>query len=610
MKKLIMSVILFTTLPLWAQHKMQVWQEGTSVEYSTTSIDSITFLSATPLPTPPQRYQHGVLPTVFKVSDSTYIQFSQGNLQYNAGNGRIHVCADYSLQQGTWRFAPNQYDYIGEGNLLMAKDYNGWTDLFGWGTSGWNSGAICYEPWSVSPEGTEYAPNRDSANPLAQQYAFADWGVYNAIYNGGDKPHIWRTLSAEEWKYLLTHCRWTMARIQVNEDTGNTILGLMLLPMNFVCPATLSVTEISTENQTSFEWDFATDSYIGNVYTEAQFALLEDAGAVFLPCAGSRWETRTINTLGTSGLYWSSSVSGIPSAAAVAATLVLFSGTSVHAADGGYRRSFGRSVRLVRDTVGYVPDTTIQPDVHTDAFSVSADKQVRFSQGNLQYTQSTDTWSFAEHQYDMIGDANIIAQEGYGNNILADKIDLFGWSGSTGSAKWGVSNSTDVADYGGEFMDWGLNIGDGNTWYTLSREEWNYLCNIRTDADKLMGVARINLNADGSEYANGIILLPDNWVCPTGMVFKPGFRGDYTTCQTFTLPNWQELEAAGAIFLPATGCRLGNNVLYVQEGGYYWSATPNESSGADDFRFWSNTTNCSSVGRDLGQAVRLVQDVK
>ncbi|MDY4149904.1 MAG: hypothetical protein SOY26_09245 [Paludibacteraceae bacterium] len=29
--------------------------------------------------------------------------------------------------------------------------------------------------------------------------------------------------------------------------------------------------------------------------------------------------------------------------------------------------------------------------------SVAADKQVYFSQGNLQYTQSTATWAFAEH---------------------------------------------------------------------------------------------------------------------------------------------------------------------------------------------------------------------
>ena len=47
------------------------------------------------------------------------------------------------------------------------------------------------------------------------------------------------------------------------------------------------------------------------------------------------------------------------------------------------------------------------PSQGIGVFSVSADKQVTFSKGNLQYTQSTDTWSFAENQYDIIGEENI-----------------------------------------------------------------------------------------------------------------------------------------------------------------------------------------------------------
>ena len=37
-------------------------------------------------------------------------------------------------------------------------------------------------------------------------------------------------------------------------------------------------------------------------------------------------------------------------------------------------------------------------------FSVSATKVVCFSQGNLQYKASTNTWRFAEEQYDFVGD--------------------------------------------------------------------------------------------------------------------------------------------------------------------------------------------------------------
>ena len=113
-------------------------------------------------------------------------------------------------------------------------------------------------------------------------------------------------------------------------------------------------------------------------------------------------------------------------------------------------------------------------------FSVSADKQVTFSKGNLQYTQSTDTWSFADNQYDYLGEANIAIDA----DVLADKVDLFGWS--TSATNFGVSTSTDWENgYSGSFIDWGTNkIGNDapNTWRTLTRDEWEYLLNNRPNA--------------------------------------------------------------------------------------------------------------------------------
>ena len=281
--------------------------------------------------------------------------------------------------------------------------------------------------------------------------------------------------------------------------------------------------------------------------------------------------------------------------------------------------------QIVKDTVyiQYCPDTVSDKPL-SGAFSVSATKQVRFSKGNLQYTQSTQTWSFAEHQYDMLGTDNVDGgtvqiNSDYGyyykdGNTLADKIDLFGWSGSTGSAKWGIGTSTSNSDYSGDFVDWGTNIGDGKTWYTLSYAEWNYLRYSRTNASNLVGVARINLNADGTEYANGLVLLPDNWTCPAGVTFKSGFASKYSVqayadYQTFTVSDWQKLEAAGAVFLPASGLRYGSNVYYVQSYGIYWSATPIDSDYAHGFFFTSYDTLSGDFNRYNEQAVRLVQDL-
>ena len=285
--------------------------------------------------------------------------------------------------------------------------------------------------------------------------------------------------------------------------------------------------------------------------------------------------------------------------------------------------------QIVKDTVyiQYCPDTVSDKPL-SGAFSVSATKQVRFSRGNLQYTQSTQTWSFAEHQYDMLGTDNVDGgtvqiNSDYGyyykdGNTLADKIDLFGWSGSTGSAKWGISTSQSNSDYSGDFVDWGTNtIGTDapNTWRTLTYDEWSYLRYTRTNADNLVGVARINLNADGTEYANGLVLLPDNWTCPAGVTFKSGFASKYSVqayanYQTFTVSDWQKLEAAGAVFLPASGYRYGSNVYNVQYTGSSWSATPNDSDSANVFYFDSYGASTGNYwSRNYGRAVRLVQDL-
>ncbi len=265
------------------------------------------------------------------------------------------------------------------------------------------------------------------------------------------------------------------------------------------------------------------------------------------------------------------------------------------------------------DSISFTrPISTATTPTLSGAFSVADGKQIAFSRGNLQYTQSTATWAFAEHQYDMIGLANV------SGSALADKIDLFGWSGDNETAKWGISTSMYYSDYLGDFVDWGKNIGDGTTYRTLTYDEWYYLRYTRTNADNLIGVARINLNSDGSQYANGLILLPDSWTAPADVTFKSGIASErsveaYATYQTFTLAEWQKLESAGAVFFPASGLRRGSSmVVYVQDIGGYWSATAYDSNYAYclDFGAGTNGSNYDRDCRYYGRAVRLVQDVK
>ena len=258
----------------------------------------------------------------------------------------------------------------------------------------------------------------------------------------------------------------------------------------------------------------------------------------------------------------------------------------------------------------------IAPEV-IGVFSVSETKQVTFSPGNLQYTQSTNTWSFAEKQYDYIGTDNVTGgslstDATYGDSkigtALADKVDLFGWSTST--TNFGVSTSTSSSDYSGSFVDWGTNkIGNDapNTWRTLTYGEWYYLLNNRNNASSLCGVAQVN-------GVNGLIFLPDNWTCPAGVTFKSGFHSSYgvdyyAAYQTFTAEQWAKLESAGAIFLPAAGSRCGSDVYSVQYGGYYWSATEYGNYDAGYLYFYSGGAYMSGLNRYYGHSVRLVKDL-
>ena len=279
-------------------------------------------------------------------------------------------------------------------------------------------------------------------------------------------------------------------------------------------------------------------------------------------------------------------------------------------------------IKVVHDTM-FIQDTIIQtqvvhdtmyvetdcgdvgtPSVSVAAFSVSKTRQVTFSPGNLQYTRSTETWSFAKNQWECIGYKNVSNDALTGRIDLAGRIDLFGWS--TSATYFGVSTSTERADYSGPFVDWGTNkIGNDapNTWRTLTIYEWKYLFNDRNYAASLWGIAEVN----GCE---GCILLPDTWVCPDGVTFKSGFHShNYAVPQTFTADQWSKLEAAGAVFLPAASYRSGLDVMNrVYYDGYYWSATESPSDNAIHFQS-SGEAYYGEYDRYYGYSVRLVKDL-
>ncbi len=235
-------------------------------------------------------------------------------------------------------------------------------------------------------------------------------------------------------------------------------------------------------------------------------------------------------------------------------------------------------------------------------FTVSSDKKVRFSKGNLQYQPSTRTWRFAEQQWETIGVVNDIYQTqrqrtGFSmsqymdfdivpTSLCPNKInhelwlDLF-WFGSSGKNNFYPEEKCDEVkmikpdkdtDY-----DWGRYcsiINGGNKaglWRTLTAEEWNYLFNERANAKKLFGFIIL-------EGIKGLVLLPDNYInvindeelYPTrdsslskkGNNYYNKNKNNFDSAKEVSLANWVKMQEAGAIFLPNVELWLVEEIRY------------------------------------------------
>ena len=117
----------------------------------------------------------GALRGRFAISATDTVAFSRGNLQYQPSTT-------------TWRFAYNQWDFVGNGELGTVYEdgvksnnelfytytyaygykYKGWMDLFGWGTG--------TKPTTGSTSNSDYN-------------SWNEWGN-NAIANGGNARNL------------------------------------------------------------------------------------------------------------------------------------------------------------------------------------------------------------------------------------------------------------------------------------------------------------------------------------------------------------------------------------------------------------------------------------
>ena len=272
-------------------------------------------------------------------------------------------------------------------------------------------------------------------------------------------------------------------------------------------------------------------------------------------------------------------------------------------------------------------------------FSVASNKQVYFSQGNLQYQASTNTWRFAENQYDYVGDAskgNVYENAVKCNNANISQtytgwIDLFGWGTKTNP--WNTSSS------GYSWNEWGENaISNGGNvenfgWYTMTSAEWAYLlggsgaASVRT-CSSVNGVnnarcTKATILTDGiapNKDIQGLIIFPDCYGggTPAGVSWgrinptnNSSYDRDYPT--RCTTAGWKALEAAGCVFLPSSGRRNGTTVRIVEDGGPQGCYT-SSTAGGSDYAYWEYihysglySNYAWSGDRPMGRSVRLVK---
>lgn len=222
----------------------------------------------------------------FSVSSTQKVYFSKGNLQYIASSN-------------TWQFASTQTEVIGNANSNISASYSSPIDLFGWGTG--------TNPTNTSTDNANYS-------------TFNDWGT-RTLYGST----TWRTLSYNEWAYLLgTRDGNRFAKAIINSK-----YGVILFPDNY--SPSITISNINNEG-----------ANFVNIST-SNWTKLESDGCIFLPTSGFRNGT-TITNVASAGYYWTSTSSN-----ATYSRRIMFNNSSFYSSNYAGNKHNGMAVRLVQD---------------------------------------------------------------------------------------------------------------------------------------------------------------------------------------------------------------------------------------------------------------------
>lgn len=244
----------------------------------------IVFDPATPGPDPADvpvvEPMEGALDGVFTVSDNgtpndasddIRIRFSQGNLYADASDS----------DNLKFYFEGHQYDTV------AVKGDRSHLGHFYWSKDPAVSCSTTYE--DVNSSSTDVFFTNDPANPQSPKEGFTVGGLSG-----------FRTLTADEWKYLLKSR--ANADSKVGYATVGGVHGIIILPDVFIDPKKNTGGNGNFVSLPATGWD-------SNIYTVGESGTwneMESARAVFLPVVGYR-EGSEISGKKSMGFYWSAS---------------------------------------------------------------------------------------------------------------------------------------------------------------------------------------------------------------------------------------------------------------------------------------------------------------
>jgi len=269
-----------------------------------------------------------------------------------------------------------------------------------------------------------------------------------------------------------------------------------------------------------------------------------------------------------------------------------------------YQNTEGTTYRVVMNN-----EVPIVENLLPGVFSVSANKKVQFTKGNLWCNTTTTpvAYAFETNQYDISDSWDYNASHVY---------HFFWTKDAANSYVKSYSDGTTTADDVPFFAEskGGLTVAGTKGLYALSMSEWSYLIN---EDNESSGRSQTNRFAFAQvNEKNGLLIFPDGYQegtavsGVTGIATVNTYDAKYPT-SSIAAETWSTMEAAGVVFLPAAGSWDGTWMNGKNSAGFYWSSTPSsaEKGYYCAFTGW-NLNSYEEYYRNNAQSLRLVKTVE